>query len=869
MRRLLVLAIAIVISIYSYGQFSLTLPGTYSETFITLANTGTSSTLPTGWAFNESGSGNDGLYNAGDGSVATGNTYSFGLAANTDRALGGLQSGTLNPTYGFYFQNNTGSTITSLTIGYIGEQWRLGALSRVDRIDFQYSQNATALNNGTWVDYDALDFTAPTTTGIIGALDGNQAANRTSISQVINGILIPNGGTFFIRWTDFNPSGADDGLGVDDFSLIAGFVPSSTLYFRSAQTGNWGLTSTWETSPDGISSWVAATTVPDTAAATVTVRTGHTVSFASFLPIDQVVIEPLGTLSYNTGVMTINDGTGDDIDIQAGGAFTLAVANTPPAFNGTAPTVNVQSAGILRVSAAGLTTTAGGGVHANNYVYQDQSILEYTLTTAFGSAGITYFPNAGANIPIFRTTQTIPLAVGSTSATVINGILEANGNIIFGSSGTKTFRNGIRGTGNISESSSGKFIINGSTAELGGTGSLTVPASGGLEIGTGTTVTLSAAKTVTGNISLLANSYVQLGTFDLTVTGTISGGSATSYIRTNGTGALKMAGISSLRAVPVGNSTYNPLTINQPSGYDWSVRVEDVLTVDDPIFASNVAKAVLREWHITPSVNPPASGADIVFQWDETAVGTQVGASYSTSENLQVWHEVAGGSPWGNDWIAAGVAQVPGGVSGAVTASITGWTQFSPFAISNISGPLPLKLISFTAERYGTSSARLWWEMVACCIPGARFELEKSYDARNFRLVTTINGTTTARFYSALDPISQQANQYYRLKLVDADGTVSYSRIVVIAGGNQDQLVTSVFPNPCTSMVNLSVTTATGTNASVELVNLQGIVLSKRDIRLEAGGTIVPIHTNNLAPGLYLIRTCTEVRQTVTVFSKQ
>ena len=36
---------------------------------------------------------------------------------------------------------------------------------------------------------------------------------------------IPNGATFWIRWTDFNGSGADDGLAVDDFSLTANGGP--------------------------------------------------------------------------------------------------------------------------------------------------------------------------------------------------------------------------------------------------------------------------------------------------------------------------------------------------------------------------------------------------------------------------------------------------------------------------------------------------------------------------------------------------------------------------------------------------------------------------------------------------------------------
>jgi hypothetical protein len=38
----------------------------------------------------------------------TGDTYSFGAASNTERAFGGLQSGSLNPTIGAAFTNNTG-----------------------------------------------------------------------------------------------------------------------------------------------------------------------------------------------------------------------------------------------------------------------------------------------------------------------------------------------------------------------------------------------------------------------------------------------------------------------------------------------------------------------------------------------------------------------------------------------------------------------------------------------------------------------------------------------------------------------------------------------------------------------------------------
>ena len=72
----------------------------YSQDFNTLASSGTSNLLPSGWEFAESGTNANGTYTAGTGSSNAGDTYSFGPAASAERALGGLQSGSLIPTLG-------------------------------------------------------------------------------------------------------------------------------------------------------------------------------------------------------------------------------------------------------------------------------------------------------------------------------------------------------------------------------------------------------------------------------------------------------------------------------------------------------------------------------------------------------------------------------------------------------------------------------------------------------------------------------------------------------------------------------------------------------------------------------------------------
>ena len=224
MKQFHTLIIALFVLVGTCASQTISLTGTmYTQDFNTLSNTAGSTTnvlaIP-GWFMTETGGGarDNEQYAVDPGGSNTGDTYSYGSAAATDRALGGLQAGTLIPNFGAAFTNNTGDIISSITISYTGEQWRLGTAARTDQLNFEYSTNATDLVTGTWTNVAALNFVSPTTV-TVGAKDGNAAANRTALTSNITGLSIANGATFWIRWADFNATGADDGLSVDDFSI--------------------------------------------------------------------------------------------------------------------------------------------------------------------------------------------------------------------------------------------------------------------------------------------------------------------------------------------------------------------------------------------------------------------------------------------------------------------------------------------------------------------------------------------------------------------------------------------------------------------------------------------------------------------------
>lgn len=227
MRRILFFVILFIIQSSLTAQIPLTAGG-HTEDFNTLAASGTSTTLPAWWAFIETGTNANNTYTANNGSNNAGDTYSYGSGTSSERAFGALQSGSLVSRFGATFYNAAGSGITSISITYWGEQWRLGATGRTDSLFFSYAVGGSFQYAGNWIAVPALHIASPVTSGTVGALDGNLPANSVLKTATITGLNIAVNDTFSIRWTDFNASGADDGLAVDSFSISINTTPDTT-----------------------------------------------------------------------------------------------------------------------------------------------------------------------------------------------------------------------------------------------------------------------------------------------------------------------------------------------------------------------------------------------------------------------------------------------------------------------------------------------------------------------------------------------------------------------------------------------------------------------------------------------------------------
>jgi hypothetical protein len=219
--------------------------GLYQQNFDGLPNTGTFSftgngpfdlsdapvnaTNLVGWQIANNGSGANAIFNVNDGQNTVG-AHSYGVTASTDRALGSFANDATSMRYGLTLRNDSTTTFGDVAISFINETWRRGATINVDTHPFEYAVGATAttINDGTFITNAAGNVsTVPGIPASSGPLNGNTNSNSRMVT--LSGTTWAPGEFLTIRWTDSNtPDGNDDGNGIDNFSLFANPVGTTT-----------------------------------------------------------------------------------------------------------------------------------------------------------------------------------------------------------------------------------------------------------------------------------------------------------------------------------------------------------------------------------------------------------------------------------------------------------------------------------------------------------------------------------------------------------------------------------------------------------------------------------------------------------------
>jgi hypothetical protein len=186
----------------------------------------------------------------------------------------------------------------------------------------------------------------------------------------------------------------------------------------------------------------------------------------------------------------------------------------------------------------------------------------------------------------------------------------------------------------------------------------------------------------------------------------------------------------------------------------------------------------------------------------------------------------------------------------------TGVTKFSPFAVtSNPTGSLPVTLVSFEGRRVGAAVALAW--ATASEQHNDHFVVEGSLDGTNFLALGTVasQGTSAAAHsYTFVDAQPAAGAAYYHLRQVDADGTASFSPVVVVQGGEVAAASIMAVPNPSAGQFALQTNFLASTQLRGTVINMLGQPILTVNELVPAGAASLPLDLSAQSAGVYLVQ---------------
>jgi hypothetical protein len=165
---------------------------------------------------------------------------------------------------------------------------------------------------------------------------------------------------------------------------------------------------------------------------------------------------------------------------------------------------------------------------------------------------------------------------------------------------------------------------------------------------------------------------------------------------------------------------------------------------------------------------------------------------------------------------------------------------------------LPVKLTSYSAQLQSNKKVRLNWA-TSFEANSYSYIIERSNDGRSWTTLGNVaaseNSTSTVR-YTFDDEQELQGAAYYRLIMVDIDGSKSLSKVVYINNKRLANGKIGIFPNPFRSELQITGISATDVNRkSIRLYSVAG-----KEIGFTISGANAITIDANAPRGVYVLR---------------
>jgi hypothetical protein len=333
--------------------------------------------------------------------------------------------------------------------------------------------------------------------------------------------------------------------------------------------------------------------------------------------------------------------------------------------------------------------------------------------------------------------------------------------------------------------------------------------------------------------------------------------SPTPRMVTNGTGHLTLTGLASAATAtfpvtPIVNSISSVILKNNDiSANTFDVRVE---RGNNPAGIFNTGLTVNRTWIINDATNIGANSVELKFLYPDTAINVLCNRSGA----MELGHFPV--SAWSVDPVAT--TRIPSQGAGVNTTDTTG--VFAPnsldsaFVLGNQFSILTLNagitLNYFKGNKQAAANVLNW--SVNCTSNQAKFEVQRSNNGISFSTI----GNITASYTRCLQPFDfadnnpQAGINYYRIKITDVDGRVTYSTWVLLQSKEVAAGAMALLP----TLVNkplaiLYIDAAKPGPVQVNITDANGRTVQTVKEAVIAGQNQLTLNFEQLQPGVYYI----------------
>ena len=325
----------------------------------------------------------------------------------------------------------------------------------------------------------------------------------------------------------------------------------------------------------------------------------------------------------------------------------------------------------------------------------------------------------------------------------------------------------------------------------------------------------------------------------------IVGGGTDTYLIATGTGELKqqIAALGS-KTFPVGTSAaYTPISISLAlfSTTDvFNVRMLPAVYANGTTGNVINSNSVNATWMVSETVNG-GSNASLTCQWPASLELTGFNRVFS-----RLAHYTSSEWDYGfENIIASG--------SDPFTVTRSGFTSFSPFAVTMLMAILPAGSLELTGKNKGNENTLNW--STASEQHTAFYAVESSLNGTDFTeegRVAAAGNNNSLRSYQFTHQQINNRSFYYRIKQVNVDGTIGYSktiRINIAATGRA-----TLYPNPVKDKTTLRFSLQQHAFIAVTITNASGVLIYKNNQHFTKGDHKMNLDLGILPAGSYLLQ---------------